>query len=193
MQLLMEDGGSARLSSWDRIATRLPAFISLFVVVVPFIHGMNRHLDECYLRRTNATVPSWALLSDFLTFFVESALIFATAATLKEPRLPFGFLGTLLLIDVIWALQTWIVHYRRMSMPIKKTPLPWMLVNAVSLTIGLPLGLSMTDSDSVRPWALMGLAIARTVADYASSWSFYFPTEEQDKPAMPGGHAGLGS
>src|SRR5450759_153548 len=46
----------------------IPALIAFFVTLVPFYHGMNRHLDRCYLER-DAGPRQAALLLDFGVFF----------------------------------------------------------------------------------------------------------------------------
>src|SRR5437879_12191265 len=73
--LLKEPRGAADLS-FERLSSGLPAFIAFLVTLVPFWHGMNRHLDRCYLEKPNSIVQG-ALLLDFVTFFAEASFLFA--------------------------------------------------------------------------------------------------------------------
>ena len=60
-----------------------PAFVAFLFTVIPFFHGMNRHLEEAYLIADPRRAPQVALLLlDFLVFFVEACVLFALAAML---------------------------------------------------------------------------------------------------------------
>jgi len=65
-------GGPLKLSS--DVFTYIPAFITFISLLVPFYHGMNRHLDMCYIEKSTDVVKG-ALLFDFVIFFVEAALL----------------------------------------------------------------------------------------------------------------------
>jgi hypothetical protein len=53
--LLKEPSGAATLN-FERISSGVPSFVAFLVTLVPFWHGMNRHLDRCYLEKTSAIV-----------------------------------------------------------------------------------------------------------------------------------------
>src|SRR5688572_18685246 len=57
------------------IIAQAPLLVAFFSVVVPFYHGMNRHLDVCYIYNENLHSQG-ALLFDFIIFCFESALLF---------------------------------------------------------------------------------------------------------------------
>jgi hypothetical protein len=157
----------------------LPAFLAFFVILVPFVHGMNRHLDDCYLRRRkdNGRGPArGALLFDFFMFFIQASVLFVVATTILDAVTAFEYLGVLLSLDVVWAFVSWSAHYR--DRPKRESPLPWLLVNAAAIVLGLLLGLSDVYPAHFRPWILMLVAFGRTAADYGFCWRFYFPAPE---------------
>src|SRR4051794_39167471 len=63
-RLVLVDRSTDALATWSDLQIRLPAFLAFLVVLVPFFHGMSRHLDECYLedRRPLSAPPRGALL-----------------------------------------------------------------------------------------------------------------------------------
>jgi len=90
---------------------RLPVFVAFVVTVVPFFHGMNRHLDRCYIEHEDEHVQG-ALLFDFFVFFLEAGLLFAFAASVQSGAFGFLIMAAMLTLDTLWALiSTWI-HYR---------------------------------------------------------------------------------
>src|SRR5580658_8196040 len=66
-QSLLKDPCGTAEPSLDRILSGLPAFIAFLATLVPFWHGMNRHLDLCYLEKKGSVVQG-ALLLDFGVF-----------------------------------------------------------------------------------------------------------------------------
>jgi len=187
-RLIFADMSSGQLLAWSDVVIRLPGFLSFFVVLVPFIHGMNRHLDDCYLRAGQPDVPlppGGALLFDFFTFFIQAALLFVISTTLAHPLRAFVLIGILLGIDVVWAFVAWCIHYRNPRRGFRDGPLPWLVVNASAMGLGLLLGLPRIYEDSAKPWILLVVAVGRTTADYVFSWKFYFPrgaTTEREVP-----------
>ena len=153
----------------------LPAFLAFLVTIVPFYHGMNRHLDECYIRRTPPA--EGALLFDFIVFFIEASLLFAITASLRHENLvSFLFLGILLAVDTLWALVSNWIHYSGKAQGIQR----WAAVNAATIASGVFLYAIVegTGSSTISPaWLLLLLALVRSVLDYALNWTFYFPRE----------------
>jgi hypothetical protein len=151
----------------------LPEFVAFVATVVPFVHGMNRHLDTVLTKSRKEKRPRLLgyVLVDFFVFLVESSLLFVLAVLVPAGLPFFQWLLLLLTIDVIWALVTWQVT--------KSAVVPWAIVNAVTILVGLVLiYLPWVDCGAAKPWMLMSLAIMRTAADYKSAWAFYFPPEE---------------
>jgi hypothetical protein len=173
--LLLADGAPADLGSWSDVKTRLPAFIALISLIVPFVQGMNRHLDDCYLGgQSGMSAPRSALLFDFFSFFVESGLLFAVSASLTNPLRAFGILGVVLVLDVSWAFIAWAIHHQGFPASTSGV-MPWLSVNVLTLVVGLAVSFAGLFRAETIPWALTILALARTTADYAFGWTFYFP------------------
>ena len=150
---------------------RLPVFLAFIVTVVPFFHGMNRHMDRCYIERRDPHVQG-ALLMDFSLFFVESCLLFAFAMSSESGLLGFGLLVAILVIDIPWAMISHWIHYRKIESSTKR----WALVNAIAIVLFvLVLLLDTGYSPEAKLWALAVLATCRSVADYLTNWEFYFP------------------
>jgi hypothetical protein len=158
------------LATFSEVLARIPPFGAFLVTLVPFFHGMNRHLDRCYLDRSIA-FPRWgAFLFDFCVFFVQSSLLFLIALSLSDPPRAFLFVGLLLFLDVLWGLTSHAIN----PSP-GEHPLRWAVVNIVTLPVGVMLTVLSVVPDGARPWILFGLTCARTIVDYKVSWPFYFP------------------
>jgi len=56
IQSLLKDPVSGAVLARIQILVGLPAFVAFLVTLVPFWHGMNRHLDRCYLEKKSAVV-----------------------------------------------------------------------------------------------------------------------------------------
>lgn len=100
---LLKDPTSGTLLRRGQIIAGLPAFTALLVTLVPFWHGMNRHLDRCYLEK-KGVVKHGGLLFDFAIFLVEAGLLFAAGWSLSSGITTFIALGLLLLLDMVWGL-----------------------------------------------------------------------------------------
>jgi len=74
--------GDPDLSS--RIWIGMPAFVAFVVTLVPFWHGMNRHLDRSYLEKKQGPAEQGSLLIDFLIFFLEAILLFIAGSSLRH-------------------------------------------------------------------------------------------------------------
>jgi len=157
------------LRSADSVAA-LPALLAFFITLVPFYHGMNRHLDRCYLEHDSGPKQG-ALLLDFTIFFLESFFLLAASWAIRRGLLTFLFLGLLLIGDCIWGVVSHLIHYAGGP----STVLRWTLINLIAVAIGLGVALTTVFGDASRSWMLLVVALLRTVADYWSSWRFYFP------------------
>ena len=171
-------GGPLKLSS--DVFTYIPAFITFISLLVPFYHGMNRHLDMCYIEKSTDVVKG-ALLFDFVIFFVEAALLFAFSASLNVGLKSFIILGILLSVDSAWALISHWIHYRQFSPSIIR----WTIINSSTIVLGFVIYKTQLFADESKPTLLVILAVLRTVADYWACWDFYFP----ETGAKPQGNA----
>lgn len=163
------DGG-ANLDA-IRILQGTPAFVALLVTLLPFWHGMNRHLDRCYISKAGS-VAHYAILLDFVTFFLEAILMFVAGWSLRQGLLTFYCLGLLLLVDMVWGFISHLIHFPHE----KSHVIIWSGINIVAGVIGFCVCAFPFQS---KAWVLMVLAIGRTVADYLLGGDFYFPRVRQ--------------
>ena len=152
---------------------RIAIFMAFAVTVVPFFHGMNRHLDRCYVERHDPHVQR-ALLFDFAVFFIEAGLLFALAASAQSGLFGFLLLVAILAIDIVWGLVSNWIHYEGAE----STPQMWVVINSVAIIAILAVYYSAMFPDDVKAEALAVVALLRSVADYRWNWELYFPPVE---------------
>jgi hypothetical protein len=156
--------------------TNWPQFIAFMITIIPFLHGMNRHLDRTLVEAKKAG-NRWKLiflLIDFGFFIFESCFFVSLAATVTRSDEFFQLLLWLLSADAIWAFLTFPVT--------KSFSWRWMFINAI--TCGCIYSILWEQRIAVdwKPIILCGVAVLRTVMDYRFVWDFYFPP---DDPATP--------
>jgi hypothetical protein len=183
VQTLIKDPKGGVTLSPDGLATAVPAFMAFLFTLVPFWHGMNRHLDRCYLQKAG-TVAQGALLFDFAVFFVEAGLLFASGWSLRSGLVSFYCLGLLLVSDMVWGFISHQIHFPGQ----KSHSVRWSKIN---VCIGVLAVLVVAFPFQKKPFVLMVLAIARTIADYWFCWDFYFPAAAAG--VQPQGNAGAAS
>jgi hypothetical protein len=177
-------------------ARTLSMMTAFLATLIPFFHGALRHLDDIYIvSRPPGAMHRFALLSDFVLLFLESAILLGMARRLEDPIVFLGFLIALLLLDIIWSILTQVLTYGRSWWRIVSQCAPWRpcpddaLVRWVrnNLTF-VPIALIIWGVE--RRWSLDELALAgivlvvavtRTFRDYKSSWGFYFPAHAAPK------------
>jgi hypothetical protein len=150
----------------------LAEFIALIATAVPFLHGMNRHLDQTLsiIGDTNKRSRFLFIVLDFVVFLVEGCFLFLLAALVTEGVKFFKWLMGLLVLDVAWAFGTWRVT--------KSAAIHWAWINGAMFGISAILLFCFSDQfDGVKTWVLAIFAVARTVLDYWWAWAFYFPPE----------------
>lgn len=161
-----DTGGGADLSP-AKLLTGLPAFVAFLFTLVPFWHGMNRHLDRCYLEKT-ATVVQGALLFDFAVFFLEASLLLIAGWSLRSGLVSFYCLGLVLFADMLWDFVSHQIHFPGTKSHVAK----WAGINVVTLVLAI---IIVAYPFQQKLWVLMVVAIVRSVADYWLGWDFYFP------------------
>lgn len=140
---------------------------AFLVTLVPFWHGMNRHLDRCYLEKVGQ-VRQGALLFDFWIFFVEAGWLFAAARSLGHGFWTFYDLGILLCIDSVWGAASHQIHFAGNP----SHALKWSLINLTAICLAA-VAIRYGGSDQIA-WLLI-VACGRTAVDYKCGWDFYFP------------------
>jgi hypothetical protein len=169
IQSLLKDPVSGTLLRLSQVLVALPAFVAFLVTLVPFWHGMNRHLDRCYLEKKSAVVQC-ALLMDFPTFLVEASLLFAAGWSLRSGIYSFVALGGLLLVDMLWGFISHQIHFPGQKSHVRR----WSAVNLVALAVAILIVACPFQHKSIF---LMGVMIIRSIADYWFCRDFYFPHE----------------
>jgi hypothetical protein len=156
---------------WDR----LPSLCSLLLLVVPFYHGMSRFFCETYdIQKVRPCYGLW-LLFDCVVFTIEAALFFVLARSLsKDLWWQFGWTTLiLLLLDITWGILTWKFRPSSASDSISW----WVRVNLGSMSC---LAIVLLVLHECSQWLVVSMIasvlLARTAADYATAWDFYFPT-----------------
>jgi len=148
-------------------ANKLLVLLAFFVTVVPFFHGMNRHLDECYINK-NAKAQGF-LLFDFLVFCFEAIIFVAFANRYTNGLEGYYILALLLSIDAIWSVISHIIHYSIINTGTFK----WVFINFFVLLIGCIMFWFKKGQNLIFLFSV--LAIIRTVLDYIWCWKYYFP------------------
>jgi hypothetical protein len=180
IQIVLVDRTTMDFIDVQTMLERAPAFVALLLVLVPFYHGMNRHLDVCYIENAEGQCAEAALLFDFVVFFVDSCLLFAVAYSIGHNLRPFAFLGILLGVDVVWSAISHFIHYTLTEVRSVKR---WAVINGIAVGAGLFVGLNQWYAPASKAWLLLVIALSRTVCDYAFCWSFYFPKDAGGRPS----------
>ena len=129
---LKAPNGAADLAR-DRLMAGLPGLIAFVVTLIPFWHGMNRHLDRCYLEKSPETVVQSALLFDFVMFVLETCCLFAAAWSLRIGLATFYWLGGLLIVDMLWGFTSHLIHSPGKQSHARK----WALINLVAMALAV--------------------------------------------------------
>jgi hypothetical protein len=169
VQSLLKNPVAGTLLELSQILVGLPAFVAFLFTLVPFWHGMNRHLDRCYLEKKSAAVHG-ALLLDFASFFLEASLLFAAGWSLRSGIYSFIFLGGLLLVDMLWGGISHQIHFPGHKSHVIK----WAKINLAAMLLAI---LIVEYPFQHKPILLMVVAIVRSVIDYGFCWDFYFPRQ----------------
>lgn len=170
IQSLLKEPSGVSVVNLKEFFSGLPAFVAFLVTLVPFWHGMNRHLDRCYLEKTSNVVQG-ALLFDFVVFFIESSLLFAAGWSLRAGIQTFFYLGALLGVDMIWAITSHQIHFAGRRSHAKR----WSAINLGAIAVAF--GIVEFPFEN-KPLVLMAIAVLRTILDYGLCWNFYFPSPE---------------
>jgi hypothetical protein len=144
----------------------VPQFIALVCTIVPFYHGMHRHLEDTYLFAKDVQHPKGVLLIDFVVFLVEGCTFFALATLFKSPAF-YWVLAALLIFDASWGGATALIN--------PATKFRWCLINfftAAAILVVLSLNVFKPGHDV---WIVTMIAVIRTIFDYTTHWRFYFP------------------
>ena len=171
MQFALDMESTAPGIQWDR----LPSLCCFLLLVVPFYHGMSRYFCEMYDGEPTGKYYAGWLLADCLVFTIEAGLFFVLARSLPRSLGLQFYVGVvaLLFLDVLWGTLVW--KYRT------ETINSWVVVNLCTIPFIAPICLTFRMGPSW--WAISWgtfVVLVRTVADYWTSWEFYFPSGQVD-------------
>jgi len=153
-------------------------FLSFVVTLFPFYHGALRHLDDAYLENENSHIKDGALVVDFMLLFFHGLGFVILSLLLQNPAHFAWVLIVLLGIDVVWGV---FVHFGSSSISNLSAEAKWTLINLIFVLVGgwYLVAQDIYLSDLTSPIKLsLPILIActlRTLADYISCRSFYFP------------------
>lgn len=172
-------------SAWSiEQSTKLILLVAFVVTIVPFYHGMERHLFETHIAgrdidRTAGGRPS-PILVDVFAFMIEGAILFTMGRSLDNPSAFLKIWSALLIVDIIWSLIVW--RYQKSTKPIwVRNNFIWLVI-AWIVFLGSPwivenLGLPAPYLQFTAA-SLIGCAeVLRSIFDYKSHWDFYFPDD----------------
>jgi hypothetical protein len=163
-------------------------FIAFVSTIILFYHGMERHLFDAHVARSNI---NWArgglppnILLDLFSFMLMGTLLFSMGRQIDVPFTFFQVWSALLTVDIIWSLLVW--KSQKGDRPI------WALNNIFWLFVAWMVWLAIPvlfERFAWGPaWAPAGqtgavaiIEILRSIFDYRIHWKFYFPDEE-DRP-----------
>ncbi len=150
----------------------LPMFVTLLFTVIPFYHGANRYLDDAYIFTSReGTPPRLAAVVDVVFFVSEAIVFYAMAAVLPSGSWFYRLYLGLLVLDVVWLVLVY--FYSRKHWPRVKR---WLWANSsVAAITGILILTPLLPEDLSRWIYVMLVSIVRTIVDYATQWTFYFP------------------
>lgn len=156
-------------------------FVSFLSTVVPFYHGANRYLDATYVTGERSA-KHFALMFDFIFLFFEALLLFALAMQAANREWFYTLLAILFVFDAIW------VGFTNLTGENPRDRVPrytkWAIVNvcaAAALMISVWSNVigEFWANDVVKNIAVVIVAVGRSVYDYMSVWSFYYPPGDE--------------
>jgi len=153
---------------WDRIW----ALVAFVLLIVPFSHGMARYFFETYQEATRPRPYALFLAADTVVFTVEAILFFVLSRALPRTqwRRFYITVSILLSLDILWGSFTAYHHAPMMW--------SWVIVNLCTVPLLACFLFCYRQSGSTTGMIACSVLIAcRTIADYALSFSFYFPPQ----------------
>ncbi len=171
---------------WDANQISQTVIFAAFVsTVIPFYHGMERHLFETHIARNDIDWghggrPSNILL-DIFVFMIEGVLLFSMGRNLTEPIVFLQLWSSLLVVDIIWSIIVW--RCQKGTSPI------WARNNFIWLVIAWFAWLGIPCLFVQPEWTIEFVIVAqacavalceilRSVFDYKVHWGFYFPEDD---------------
>lgn len=180
------------ISNWDIAQTNETfLFIAFVSTVIPFYHGMERHLFETHIARNDIDwghkgKPS-PLLMDIMAFMAMGALFVAMGRNIDSTFIFISIWSSLLVFDILWSVTVW--AFQKGTKPIwAKNNGIWLLVAWIAF-FAAPFAFEHFKWNvSLEPVFQTGLValceLLRSVFDYKKHWRFYFPDETGDTSSL---------
>jgi hypothetical protein len=171
----------------DPAATPLPIkldllfeFLSFLVVLIPFHQGAVRHLFATYVEDGGSSrIRDGALAVDFLLLFFQACVFVALSSLMVNAEQFTNALMVLLIIDCVWGLLAKLAFTGAQA---QWAETKWAIINFT--TFFLMFALSEFGPPLLKGWgnemkiSVFLLCLGRTVADYSTSWHFYYPNQD---------------
>jgi hypothetical protein len=152
-------------------------FLAFLVVIVPFHQGAVRHLYATYVEQGGSSrIKDGALAIDFLLLFFQACIFVALGILIVNLPQFTNALMILLIVDCAWGLLAMLAFTGARA---QWTETKWAIINFITFLLmftlskfGPPL---LGGWNSEMQTLVFLLSLARTIADYSTSWSFYYP------------------
>ena len=159
-------------------------FVAFASTIVPFYHGMDRHLYDTHIKRIDGdgrfiAKPSPMLLDAFV-FLIEGLLLVAMGRSLHDPAYFLLLWSALILVDVAWTTFVW--KFQGSANPI------WLWNNLRWLTVAWAFYLALyaikrVSGDAewfivIKAFFVATAEVCRSIFDYRAHWNYYFPPDQ---------------
>lgn len=158
---------------WDALLN----FLSFVVTIIPFHQGAVRHLFATYVEEGGSSrIERGALALDFLLLFFEACVFVSLSLLIGNTQLFLNLMIGLLIVDSIWGLLAYLAFTGAQAQLAEKK---WALINLVAMATlfflsRLGPGLLSGWGDEMKQLVFL-ICFLRTMADYITSWDFYYP------------------
>jgi hypothetical protein len=152
---------------WDR----LTALTALLLLLIPFYQGMGQYFYQVYHTTQRPKPYSVFLFVDCVAFTLEAALFFVMSRALPKIqwRRFYKTVLLLLILDTLWGGFVWWSHHQAIQ--------SWLVLNVLFMVVfGIILLVFRSHDSKWAPRLALLAMVVRTVADYWTSWDFYFPS-----------------
>lgn len=153
--------------------------LGFVATIVPFFHGMHRHLDDTYVLGWNET-SNLTLVVDLGYLLAHSIGFVVLSQVAAEPLKFYPGIALILAVDAVWVVYTYFRTDRtavgEMVYGRKTDHLWWLRVNIVAALVLMVLSWQpMVPLVGEHFTLATAILVARGVADYALAWKLYFP------------------
>jgi hypothetical protein len=155
-------------------------FLSFLVIIIPFHQGAVRHLYATYVEGGgSARIKDGALAIDFLLLFFQACIFVALSSLILNIEQFTNTMMVLLIVDCVWGVLAKLAFTGAQA---QWAETKWAIINFA--TFLLMFALSKFGPPLLNGWGIemkqcvFLLCLGRTIADYSTSWEFYYPARE---------------